>query len=68
MSAKVAQIIDCSELLTEHIYCQAPPAVAPFTPWLCQAWLCKVLTVDVSIAIGLAGNVNNLLEMQVSEL
>ncbi|MEG3840566.1 hypothetical protein [Microcoleus sp. herbarium14] len=26
-------------------------AVAPLTPWLCQAWLCQVLTVEVSIGL-----------------
>ncbi|MBW3584649.1 MAG: hypothetical protein KY448_02085 [Cyanobacteria bacterium 0813] len=48
--------------MTEQISCQAPPAVAPFTPWLCQAWLCQVSIVEVSIGFFLAGNVNNLLE------
>ncbi|WP_242716513.1 hypothetical protein [Microcoleus vaginatus] len=49
--------------MTERIYCQATPAVAPFTPWRCQ-----VSTIEVSIGFFLAGNLNNLLEMQVSEL
>ncbi|MEG4147514.1 hypothetical protein [Microcoleus sp. Pol12B5] len=62
------EFIDGSQLLTEQIYCQVPPAVAPFTPWLCQAWLCQVSTIEVSIKFFLAGNLNNLLEMQVSEL
>ncbi|MEG4010097.1 hypothetical protein QUA41_26670 [Microcoleus sp. Pol11C1] len=41
------EFIDGSQLLTEQISCQAPPAVAPFTPWLCQAWLCQVSTIEV---------------------
>ncbi|MEG4507070.1 hypothetical protein QUA81_27455 [Microcoleus sp. F6_B4] len=49
--------------MTEKIYCQGRPAVAPLTPWLCQ-----VFTVEVSIGFFLGGNLNNLLEMQVSEL
>ncbi|MEG5174107.1 hypothetical protein [Microcoleus sp. B3-D7] len=54
--------------MTEQIYCQGPPEVAPFTPGLCQAWLCQVSTIEVSIEFFLAENLNNLLEMQVSEL
>ncbi|MEG4216058.1 hypothetical protein QUA27_03680 [Microcoleus sp. Pol14C6] len=41
------EFIDGSQLLTEQIYCQGSQAVAPFTPWLCQAWLCQVLTIEV---------------------
>ncbi|MEG4072783.1 hypothetical protein QUA30_08480 [Microcoleus sp. Pol14C2] len=38
---------DVSQLLTEKFYCQGSQAVAPFTPWLCQAWLCQVSTIEV---------------------
>ncbi|MEG3847836.1 hypothetical protein QT971_10245 [Microcoleus sp. herbarium19] len=68
MSAKVWLIIDRASIAGPADLLPVPgAAVAPLAPMLCQAWLCPVSTVEISIGI-LAGNVNNLLEMQVSEL
>ncbi|WP_332960122.1 hypothetical protein [Microcoleus sp. AR_TQ3_B6] len=53
--------------MTEQIYSQVPPAVAPFTPWLCQAWLCQVSTIEVAIGFFGGGKRQQFARKQVSQ-